>query len=52
MVTKREISKMEVSLTGGCLPLLLFGNRCSTQATRMPNVSCLLCDFDVTVVKR
>ena len=42
MVTKQEISNMEVSLTGGCLPELLLGSGRSTLTTRMTNVSCLL----------
>ena len=32
MMTKREISEMEVSLTGGCLPLLKGSSR-PTRAT-------------------
>ena len=42
-----EISKMKMSLMGGCSPSLLLG--CYTQ---MPNISCLLWDVGVTDVKR
>ena len=43
---------MGLSLTVGCLPLLLLGSSHPTHATQMPDVSCLLSDVEVTDVKR
>ena len=55
MVTKREISKLEASLTDDslqCPPLLLLGSSCPNHATQMPNAFCLLYDIEVTDVER
>ena len=38
---------MVVSLTDGCLPLLLLGSSHPNHATRMPNISGLLSDAGV-----
>ena len=40
MVTKQEITKMKVPLSGGRLPLLLLGSSRSAQATWGPSVLC------------
>ena len=51
MVDKQEISKMEVSIMGGCLPLSRLRSSCPTRATEMPDVSGLLIDVGVKDVE-